>query len=171
MKERNQEKKLPPGNEVKPIVFMRWLTNKKNKQKSQQQTRFPKFPTLLTWLPVPLIPPPKQIPAQTIPSFSLLFLIFKPKPGCFFPIQSDWIDLKFKYFFIIHLQDRFSFLISGGNFVMKNSRAGKIVANGGGRWRSLGLPFVFLLCLFFFLAGFFGSTLFSQPVLFELSSS
>ncbi|CDP02574.1 unnamed protein product [Coffea canephora] len=47
---------------------------------------------------------------------------------------------------------------------MKNSRGGKTVgSSGGGTWRSLGLPLVFLLCLFFFLAGFFGSTLFSQP--------
>ncbi|CAH9108683.1 unnamed protein product [Cuscuta epithymum] len=29
-----------------------------------------------------------------------------------------------------------------------------------GRWQTLGLPLVFLLCLFFFLAGFFGSSLF-----------
>ncbi|CAA0841024.1 Probable prolyl 4-hydroxylase 9 [Striga hermonthica] len=33
---------------------------------------------------------------------------------------------------------------------------------GGGSWTSLGLPSIFLLCLFFFLAGFFGSSLFSQ---------
>ncbi|CAI9111311.1 OLC1v1011507C1 [Oldenlandia corymbosa var. corymbosa] len=45
---------------------------------------------------------------------------------------------------------------------MKNFRGGKIVGNGG-RWQSLGLPFVFLLCISFFLAGFFGSALFSQP--------
>ncbi|KAL3813660.1 hypothetical protein ACJIZ3_014928 [Penstemon smallii] len=32
----------------------------------------------------------------------------------------------------------------------------------GGNWRTLGLPSIFLLCLFFFLAGFFGSSLFSQ---------
>ncbi|CAA3012154.1 Hypothetical predicted protein [Olea europaea subsp. europaea] len=34
--------------------------------------------------------------------------------------------------------------------------------SGGGNWLSLGLPSIFLLCLFFFLAGFFGSSLFSQ---------
>ncbi|GER30953.1 prolyl 4-hydroxylase alpha subunit [Striga asiatica] len=33
---------------------------------------------------------------------------------------------------------------------------------GGGSWTSLRLPSIFLLCLFFFLAGFFGSSLFSQ---------
>ncbi|KAL3525621.1 hypothetical protein ACH5RR_013993 [Cinchona calisaya] len=43
---------------------------------------------------------------------------------------------------------------------MKNSRGGGKTV---GSWRSLGLPLVFLLCLFFFLAGFFGSALFSQP--------
>lgn len=43
---------------------------------------------------------------------------------------------------------------------MKNTR-GKLV---GGVRRTLGLPFVFLLCIFFFLAGFFGSSLFSQQV-------
>ncbi|MCD9560000.1 putative prolyl 4-hydroxylase 9 [Datura stramonium] len=32
----------------------------------------------------------------------------------------------------------------------------------GQRWRNMGLPSVFLLCLFFFLAGFFGSALISQ---------
>ncbi|CAK9186286.1 unnamed protein product [Ilex paraguariensis] len=37
---------------------------------------------------------------------------------------------------------------------------GKLVI--GGSWRSLGLPAVFLLCLFFFLAGFLGSILFSN---------
>ncbi|XP_019195347.1 PREDICTED: probable prolyl 4-hydroxylase 9 [Ipomoea nil] len=42
---------------------------------------------------------------------------------------------------------------------MKTSNRGKLV---GGGWRTLGLPFVFLLCLCFFLAGFFGSSLFSQ---------
>lgn len=35
---------------------------------------------------------------------------------------------------------------------------------GGGSWSSLGLPSIFLLCLFFFLAGLFGSSLFSQQV-------
>ncbi|KAL6530082.1 putative prolyl 4-hydroxylase 9 [Orobanche minor] len=33
---------------------------------------------------------------------------------------------------------------------------------GGGNWISIGLPSIFLLCLCFFLAGFFGSSLFSQ---------
>ncbi|CAI9777508.1 unnamed protein product [Fraxinus pennsylvanica] len=33
---------------------------------------------------------------------------------------------------------------------------------GGGNWMILGLPSIFLLCMFFFLAGFFGSSLFSQ---------
>lgn len=42
---------------------------------------------------------------------------------------------------------------------MKN-RNGRISVGAG--WASFGLPAVFLLCLFFFLAGFFGSTLFSQ---------
>ncbi|KAL1564220.1 putative prolyl 4-hydroxylase 9 [Salvia divinorum] len=32
----------------------------------------------------------------------------------------------------------------------------------GGSWTTLGLPLIFLLCLFFFLAGFFGASLFSQ---------
>lgn len=35
---------------------------------------------------------------------------------------------------------------------------------GGGSWTSLGLPSIFLFCLFFFLAGFFGASLFSQQV-------
>ncbi|KAL2499609.1 putative prolyl 4-hydroxylase 9 [Abeliophyllum distichum] len=39
---------------------------------------------------------------------------------------------------------------------------------GGGNLLSLGLPSIFLLCLFFFLAGFFGSSLFSQQ---EVSST
>lgn len=34
----------------------------------------------------------------------------------------------------------------------------------GGSWTTLGLPLIFLLCLFFFLAGFFGASLFSQQV-------
>nr|GMD49728.1 probable prolyl 4-hydroxylase 9 [Ipomoea batatas]GMD55228.1 probable prolyl 4-hydroxylase 9 [Ipomoea batatas]GMD56780.1 probable prolyl 4-hydroxylase 9 [Ipomoea batatas] len=42
---------------------------------------------------------------------------------------------------------------------MKTANRGKLV---GGGWRTLGLPFVFLLCLCFFLAGFFGSSLLSQ---------
>ncbi|KAL3526859.1 hypothetical protein ACH5RR_011515 [Cinchona calisaya] len=46
---------------------------------------------------------------------------------------------------------------------MKNSRGGKIAVGYGGGCRSVGLPLVFLLCLFFFLAGFFASTLFYQP--------
>ncbi|KAK3032898.1 hypothetical protein RJ639_034946 [Escallonia herrerae] len=36
------------------------------------------------------------------------------------------------------------------------------LGGGGVGWSSLGLPAVFLLCLFFFFAGFFGSTLLSQ---------
>lgn len=40
--------------------------------------------------------------------------------------------------------------------------------SGGGNWLSLGLPSIFLLCLFFFLAGFFGASLFSQQ---EVSST
>ncbi|KAG8384300.1 hypothetical protein BUALT_Bualt04G0104000 [Buddleja alternifolia] len=39
---------------------------------------------------------------------------------------------------------------------MKGSKIG----GGGANWTSLGLPSIFLLCLFFFLAGFFGSSLF-----------
>ncbi|KAL2528364.1 putative prolyl 4-hydroxylase 9 [Forsythia ovata] len=39
---------------------------------------------------------------------------------------------------------------------------------GVGNWMILGLPSIFLLCIFFFLAGFFGSSLFSQQ---EVSST
>lgn len=49
------------------------------------------------------------------------------------------------------------------NIIMKSSRGGKTI--GTGTWWSLGLPLVFFLCLVFFLAGFFGFTLFSQQVL------
>lgn len=35
---------------------------------------------------------------------------------------------------------------------------------GVGKWISLGLPSIFFLCIFFFFAGFFGSSLFSQQV-------